>query len=191
MARQTSLTIVDHFGFWKSHENSDSDNESYQYIHDSTYSRWYFSGPVSRCPCFWTFQYRLPGWLPPLSTTCKLVLLRLRTFNLWDWIMLQKKSAFKWPGWSPDILAPHIPANTGAVCCKKKFIVFSRKRVGGGSKGVQSFSNESSILWGRGVPRNDLNSEADLWMISHHVNGLITSHPLPYCSHLGVKKNLY
>ena len=131
MARQTSLTIVDHFGFWKSHENSDSDNESYQYIHDSTYSRWYFSGPVSRCPCFWTFQYRLPGWLPPLSTTCKLVLLRLRTFNLWDWIMLQKKSALKWPGWSPDILAPHIPANTGAVCCKKKFIVFSRKRVGG------------------------------------------------------------
>ena len=38
----------------------------------------------------------------------------------WGWIILQAWS-WKLPGWPPDILAPHIPANIGALCCKKEF----------------------------------------------------------------------
>ena len=60
--------------------------------------------------------------------------------------MLQTKSALKSPGWSPDILAPHIPANTGAVCCKKKSWSFP-ERGAGGAKAVQSFSKKNQF-WG-------------------------------------------
>ena len=38
----------------------------------------------------------------------------------WDGNMLLARST-KLPGRLPDILAPHIPANTGARCCKKSF----------------------------------------------------------------------
>ena len=67
-------------------------------------------GPVTRRPSFWTSQYCFPGRLPLFSTTCK----------KWDGNMLLARST-KLPGRPPDILAPHIPANTGARCCKKEF----------------------------------------------------------------------